>query len=373
LIEAGEDRTEEFKILLASAIYPPRAIAENLADVAAQQAANTRGASLLADLASSLGWKQLATYSEHLLVAAAERVTQFLRRLPQEPRAFIDHLDDGTPIAVRITFPKPGRVVIDFEGTGPVSPTNFNANPSIVTAAVMYVLRCLIADELPLNEGVMRCVELKVPRGVLNPEASEVPAESPAVAAGNVETSQRVVDVLLGAFGVAAASQGTMNNVLFGNKSFGFYETICGGSGAIEGLDGASGVHTHMTNTRLTDPEILESRYPVRLLQFGLRPGSGGGGRWRGGDGIVREFEFLEAVELSLLTSRREEFAPYGVDGGAAGRVGCNTLVRASGERVGLDNCCHVELRANDRLQIETPGGGGFGEAVKHRAVKLKS
>jgi len=362
LTKAGEDRTEEFKLFLSSAKYPPRSIAENLADVSAQQAANARGVSLLEDLASSLGWKHLATYSEYLLAAAAERVSQFLRRLPQKPRSFTDHLDDGTPIAVRITFPELGRVVVDFVGTGAVSPTNFNANPSIVTAAVMYVLRCLIADELPLNEGVMRCVELKVPRGILNPEANVDPVKSPAVAAGNVETSQRVVDVLLGAFGVAAASQGTMNNVLFGNKSFGFYETICGGSGAVEGMDGASGVHTHMTNTRLTDPEILESRYPVRLLKFGLRPGSGGGGRWRGGDGIVREFEFLEAVELSLLTSRRGEFAPYGMAGGSAGRVGCNTLIRASGERLELDSCCHIDLRANDQLQIETPGGGGFGE-----------
>ncbi|MDX1924926.1 MAG: hydantoinase B/oxoprolinase family protein [Pirellulaceae bacterium] len=361
LVASGEDRTDDLQALLANAKYPPRAIAENLADVAAQQAANARGVSLLVDLADSMGWRQLATYSEYLLSAAAERVAQFLRRLPQQPRSFVDYLDDGTAIAVQISFPQPGRVVIDFEGTGPVSPTNFNANPSIVTAAVMYVLRCMIADELPLNEGVLRCVELKVPRGVLNPSPSENCDESPAVAAGNVETSQRVVDALLGAFGIAAASQGTMNNVLFGNQRFGFYETICGGAGAIEGLDGASGVHTHMTNTRLTDPEILESRYPVRLLQFGLRPNSGGAGRWRGGDGIVREFQFLEAVELSLLTSRRGPYLPYGMAGGFAGSAGENTLLKNSGERLKLDNCCHLELAANDRLQIETPGGGGFG------------
>jgi 5-oxoprolinase (ATP-hydrolysing) len=177
-----------------------------------------------------------------------------------------------------------------------------------------------------------------------------------------VETSQRVVDVLLGAFGVAAASQGTMNNVLFGNSRFGFYETICGGAGAIEGLDGASGVHTHMTNTRLTDPEILESRYPVRLRRFGVRAHSGGAGRWRGGDGIVREFEFLEAVELSLLTSRRGEFAPYGVDGGSPGDIGRNVLIRADGERVQLSHCCHLRLAAGEQLEILTPGGGGFGD-----------
>ena len=361
LTEAGTDRTDEFSQMLTSATYPPRAIAENLADVAAQQAANARGVNLLAELSSSLSWRQLEEYSEHLLTAAAERVALFLKRLPQTTRSFIDHLDDGTPIAVRIDFPEPGRVRIDFTGTGPVSPTNFNANPSIVTAAVMYVLRCLIADDLPLNEGVMRCVELIVPRGVLNPAADEEPANSPAVAAGNVETSQRVVDVLLGAFGVAAASQGTMNNVLFGNARFGFYETICGGAGATEGLDGASGVHTHMTNTRLTDPEVLESRYPVRLLRFGLRANSGGDGRWRGGSGILREFEFLEAVELSLLTSRRGAYLPYGMAGGSSGSAGRNTLLKADGEIVQLDNCCHMQLSAGDRLRIETPGGGGYG------------
>jgi 5-oxoprolinase (ATP-hydrolysing) len=361
LTQGGQSQTDALRQSLANATYPPRAIAENLADLAAQQAANARGVGLLRELAGSLGWLKLATYSEHLLAAAAERVAMFLRRLPQHSLAFTDYLDDATPIQVQISFPQLGRVCIDFAGTGRVSPTNFNANPSIVTAAVMYVLRCLIADELPLNEGVLRCVELRIPEGVLNPQPSRDPANSPAVAAGNVETSQRVVDVLLGAFGVAAASQGTMNNVLFGNQRFGFYETICGGAGAIEGVAGASGVHTHMTNTRLTDPEILEARYPVRLLQFGLRTDSGGAGRWRGGDGIVREFEFLEPVELSLLTSRRGPYAPYGASGGQPGKIGCNTLIRGSGERESLSNCCHLHLQAGDRLEIQTPGGGGFG------------
>ncbi len=371
LTAACEDRTEELKQMLSSAPYPPRAITENLADVAAQQAANARGVSLLMELASGLGWNRLEEYSEYLLAAAAERVTQFLKRLPQTACSFTDHLDDGTPITVRIDFPQPGQVTLDFEGTGPVSPTNFNANPSIVTAAVMYVLRCLIADELPLNEGVMRCVNLKVPIGVLNPPPSDCPADSPAVAAGNVETSQRVVDVLLGAFGVAAASQGTMNNVLFGNQRFGFYETICGGAGATQGSHGASGVHTHMTNTRLTDPEILELRYPVRLLRFGLRTDSGGAGQWQGGEGIVREFEFLEAVELSLLTSRRGVFLPYGVAGGTHGGAGRNTLRKAAGEVIRLAHCCHLQLDVHDRLTIETPGGGGYGTKLSAHNSRL--
>ncbi len=364
LTEAGEDRTDELQQLLVNATYPPRAISENLADIAAQQAANARGASLLIELAQSLGWPQLTNYAEHLLNAASERVALFLRGLVQTPREFVDHLDDGTAIQVRIEFPEADRVCIDFSGTGPVSSTNFNANPSIVAAAVMYVLRCMIADELPLNEGVMRCVQLNVPCDcVLNPQAHEVAAESPAVAAGNVETSQRVVDVLLGAFGAAAASQGTMNNVLFGNSRFGFYETICGGAGAMDGLAGADGVHTHMTNTRLTDPEVLEARFPVRLLQFGLRRGSGGLGRWPGGDGIVREFEFLEAVDLSLLTSRRGIYAPYGLAGGLAGKVGCNWLI-CGGNAERLSSSCYRTLQAGDRLLIETPGGGGYGQAA---------
>ncbi len=360
LTEHGEDRTEELQSLFLNSPYPPRAIAENLADVSAQQAANTRGVALLHDLAATLPWPIITEYAEHLMVAASQRVSQFLSSLPQRSLEFTDFLDDGSPICVNISFPQMGKVCIDFFGTADISPTNFNANPSIVTAAVMYVLRCLIADDLPLNEGVLRSVDLRIPTGLLNPTPALDPAHSPAVAAGNVETSQRVVDVLLGAWGVAAASQGTMNNLLFGNRRFGFYETICGGAGAIEGCDGASGVHTHMTNTRLTDPEILESRYPVRLLKFGLRTGSGGHGRWRGGEGIVRELEFLEPVELSLLTSRRGRFAPFGLAGGQAGDVGHNTLIRDGGQRELLENCCHLQLDCGDRLEIKTPGGGGF-------------
>ena len=226
---------------------------------------------------------------------------------------------------------------------------------------MIYVLRCLIADDLPLNEGVMRCVDLVVPGGVLNPTARQPVSDSPAVAAGNVETSQRVVDVLLGALGHSAASQGTMNNLLFGNQRFGFYETICGGAGATTGSPGASGVHTHMTNTRLTDPEVLELRYPVRLQQFGLRKGSGGSGRWNGGEGVIRVLEFLEPVELSLLTSRRGPYAPFGLDGGQAGSLGYNTLVKTDGSRVSLAGCCQTKIDCGEQLEIKTPGGGGFG------------
>lgn len=361
LVQAGQDQTDDLRLWMQRYEFPPRKITENLADLAAQQAANSRGVALLEELARAQGWTLVHRYSNHLLAAAAERVAQFLKGLPQAARHFTDHMDDGTCIAVDITFPMPGKVRLDFGRSGPVSLTNFNANPSIVSAAIMYTLRCLIADEMPMNEGILRSVELLIPEGILNPTPAKEPSDSPAVAAGNVETSQRVVDVLLGALGGAAASQGTMNNLLFGNATFGFYETICGGAGATEGCDGASAIHTHMTNTRLTDPEVLESRYPVRLIAFHIRRNSGGGGRWRGGDGIVRELEFLEEAQVSLLTSRRGPYLPYGVDGGLPGASGHNVLMRRSGRAESLPNCCQINVQAGDRIHIETPGGGGWG------------
>ncbi len=361
LIRAGDDRTDQLRYHLKSATWPPRNIDENLADLAAQQAANARGARLIEDLATMFGWGSLEKYNESILQIAAQRVARWIDSAPRATCLFVDHLDDGTAIAAKIEFPEPGRARIDFSGTGETSSTNFNANPSIVTAAVMYVFRCLIDDDLPLNEGVMRVIELVIPRGILHPHALADAQFSPAVAAGNVETSQRIVDVLLGALQVAAASQGTMNNLLFGNAKFGFYETICGGAGAIEGLDGASGVHTHMTNTRLTDPEILESRYPVRLERFQLRRHSGGQGRWRGGEGVIRAMRFLEPVTLSLLTSRRGDFAPYGLAGGESGTVGKNLLRRADGTVEQLPGCCQIQLDVGDVLELHTPGGGGYG------------
>ncbi|MFO1062986.1 MAG: hydantoinase B/oxoprolinase family protein [Pirellulales bacterium] len=345
--------------------YPPRNIEENLADMRAQIAANARGAELLQDVAAAFSPGKTAALSESVLETARRRVELFIENNIREPMAFSDHLDDGTAIRVRIAPIDGNRMRVDFTGTGGVSATNFNANPSIVTAAVIYVLRTLIADDLPLNEGILRAVELIVPPGVLNPTPAENPYDSPAVAAGNVETSQRVVDCLLGAFGAAAASQGTMNNLLFGNQRFGFYETICGGSGAVHGHDGTSGVHTHMTNTRLTDPEILESRYPVQLELFQLRRGSGGLGRWRGGDGVIRRIRFLEPVSVSLLTSRRGSYAPYGASGGQPGQVGSNWLIRQNGTRSPLPGCCQVELQAGDAIELQTPGGGGYGNVAE--------
>jgi 5-oxoprolinase (ATP-hydrolysing) len=239
---------------------------------------------------------------------------------------------------------------------------NLNANRAIVTAAVIYTLRLLVDEDIPLNHGVLRPVEIVLPICLLNPESGDLPETTPAVAGGNVETSQRVVDVLLGALGVAAASQGTMNNVVFGDETFAYYETICGGNGATANGPGASAVQVHMTNTRLTDPEILERRYPVRLQEFSIRRGSGGAGRHRGGDGVVRRIEFLRPLTVSLLTQRRGPHPPYGMAGGQPGAFGANRLIRADGPVIQLGGIAQLEVAAGDILIVETPGGGGFGE-----------
>ena len=359
LSAGGESRLGEFQQFLMSAAHPPRNVEENLADIGAQCAANERGLELLGQYAASESWARLSDYAEHLLSAAEKRVLQFLHDHELQTSQFNDELDDGSQICVSVTPSPDGRLQVDFTGTSQESAGNFNANPSIVCAATIYVLRCLIADDMPLNEGVLRAVDLTIPPGLLNPRPTPERSNSPAVAAGNVETSQRIVDVLLGAFGAAAASQGTMNNLLFGNEHFGFYETICGGSGATANHSGANCVHTHMTNTRLTDPEVLEKRYPIRLIQCQQRGGSGGVGAQRGGDGLIREIEFLEPVSVSLLMSRRST-QPFGLQGGGSGAAGENLLSAVEGTS-SLDGCCNFEAQPGDRLQIKTPGGGGFG------------
>jgi 5-oxoprolinase (ATP-hydrolysing) len=253
--------------------------------------------------------------------------------------------------------------LFDFTGTGPVVTSNLNANPAIVTAAILYVLRLLIDEEIPLNEGILDAIRIILPPCLLNPTPGKTSETTPAVAAGNVETSQRVVDVLLGALSLAGASQGTMNNVLFGDETFGYYETIGGGSGATADDGGADAVQCHMTNTRATDPEVLERRLPVRLMQQSIRQGSGGAGRHRGGDGIVRKLLFLQPVELSLITQRRGPHPPYGMAGGSPGSLGQNRLIRADGTSQVLAGICECRIEPGDILVIETPGGGGYGVA----------
>ena len=284
-----------------------------------------------------------------------------LSAIPDGTYQCIDLLDDGSPICALITK-QADCATVDFTGTGPVLSSNLNANRAIVTAAVMYVFRCLINDDIPLNSGVMEPITIILPECLLNPPEQADPAQNPAVVGGNVETSQRVVDVLLGALGVAAASQGTMNNLTFGDETFGYYETICGGSGATSNADGADAVHTHMTNTRLTDVEVIERRYPIRVHEFSIRKGSGGAGQHRGGDGIVRKLEFLKPLNVSLLTERRGPFAPFGLNGGQPGSLGRNTLLRAGeSEATDLGGKAQIQVQPGDILTIETPGGGGFG------------
>jgi 5-oxoprolinase (ATP-hydrolysing) len=359
LVDEGQSRLEDLRQLLLSGKYPTRNVADNLADVEAQVAANHRGARDLTRLVERYGLPVVLAYMRHIQAAAERKMRAALARLADGEYRFVDHLDDGSPIAVTITIVG-DAATLDFSGTGAVLSGNLNANRAIVTAAVMYCLRALIAEEIPLNQGVLAPVEIVVPECLLNPPEGESPEACPAVVGGNVETSQRVVDVVLGAWRLAAASQGTMNNLVFGDATFGYYETICGGAGATADADGADAVHTHMTNTRLTDPEVIEQRYPVRVLEFSIRRGSGGDGLRRGGDGVVRRLEFLRPVEVSMVSQRRGAYSPYGIAGGGAGAIGRNTLMRADGTIEQLSGQVQFTAAAGDVLSIETPGGGGF-------------
>jgi 5-oxoprolinase (ATP-hydrolysing) len=288
--------------------------------------------------------------------AAGQKVARAIARLAPGNHVFEDRLDDGTRIRVSVQIAGP-RMRIDFSGTDAASSGNLNAPHAVVLAAVLYVLRCLVAERIPLNGGCLAPVELVVPQGsLLDPPAGA------AVVGGNVETSQRIVDVLFGALGLLAASQGTMNNVTFGDSRFGYYETIGGGAGAGPTFPGASAVHVHMTNTRITDAEVLETRYPVRLLAFRVRRNSGGTGRHAGGDGLIRGYRFLAPVMVSLLTERRVE-APFGLAGGQPGARGENRIKRRDGSVEEVPGRATLELAAEDELWIATPGGGGFGNA----------
>lgn len=357
LVERGEARWERIESLLTTGPHPTRALEDNLADLRAAVAANRLGATRLEELATTHGVEALSARMRALRELSAELLSD---ALTDGTYRASQSLDDGAELAVEIRVAQ-GRARIDFNGTSAPHPGNLNATPAIATSAVLYVLRLLIDRPLPLNEGLLAPVELVIPRSMLDPGFDAEPQGAPAVVGGNVESSQRLVDTLLLALGELACSQGTMNNVVFGNDRCSYYETLGGGAGAGPGFDGASGRHTHMTNTGLTDPEILELRYPVRLWRHALRRGSGGEGRFRGGDGIERELEFLEAVELSLLTQHRVE-APYGGNGGGAGARGEQSIVRADGSVERLASIAAVKIEAGDRLRIATPGGGGWGK-----------
>jgi 5-oxoprolinase (ATP-hydrolysing) len=295
---------------------------------------------------------------QSILDHSAEVMRGQIGRLPDSISA-VERLDDGSQIAVSMRKVG-GKLILDFTGTAGVHPRNLNATNAIVRSAVLYVMRLMLQEDLPLNEGLLDDpLEIITPTSLLNPSFTGNAARDPAVVGGNVEVSQRLVDTLIKALDLQACSQGKMNNFLFGGGQFGYYETIAGGSGAGNGYDGADALHTHMTNTAITDPEVIEQRYPVRLRQFAIRRGSGGGGRWRGGDGVIREFEFLKPLTVSLLTQHRVE-APFGLRGGCDGQRGCQTLIR-DGRSTTLEGCTTFEAQAGDRVILETPGGGGWG------------
>jgi len=356
----GVEALDQLRMLLTSGKFPSRDPETNLADIAAQRAAGVLGCNYLLQLVESMGMPQVNACVGTLFDLADDLVRRWIASLDAAPMSFRDSLDDGTEIAVRLC-PMGDRLEIDFSGTSPVHHGCFNATPAIVTAATIYVLRCVIGGTLPMNDGIMRRIDLILPVGLLNPPRGRTGDDSPAVVAGNVETSMRVVDCLLGALGLVAASQGTMNNLLIGDATFGYYETIGGGAGAGPDGPGASGLHTHMTNTRITDPEIFESRYPIRLWRFEIREGSGGEGLHRGGDGLIRELEFLRPLSLAMITNRRGTHRPWGLDGGGSGLSGKNSLVRANGELICLPAAVTIAVEPGDRLVIETPGGGGWG------------
>lgn len=357
LMRRGKPQWDAVTKLLASAPFPTRALAENLADLNGALASVNLGEQGLLQLCKTYGPTKVASQMKALRTYANLMLSKSIMTLGKKALQATELLDDGTPLRVSV-MRKGTRLSVDFTGSSSVHPGNLNATKAIVQSVVLYCLRLLVNKPLPMNEGLMERVDLVLPTGLLNPDFSRQPW--PAVVGGNTEVSQRLTDTILKALGLAACSQGTMNNFLFGNDRFGYYETICGGTGAGPGFDGASGVHQHMTNTRITDVEILERRYPARARQFALRKNSGGSGRWCGGDGVVREIEFLEKLEVSLLTQHRVE-APYGAQGGKSGKPGKQYVIRMGGGVEELGGKCQVVVSAGDRLIIETPGGGGWG------------
>lgn len=359
LVRDRDPDWEGMRRLLTEAPHPTRALEDNLADLEAMLAANSHGVGALTALVDEHGLDEVDRFMGAITERAAERMREAISELEPGKRQARERLDDGTPLSVHVEVDDE-TMRLDFTGTGDVHPGNLNATRAVVRSVTLYVLRLIAGRNLPLNEGLLEPVELVIPSGLLDPPFPDDPRMAPAVVGGNVETSQRLVDTLIKAFALAACSQGTMNNVLFGNDEFGYYETVCGGAGAVPGCEGESAVHTHMTNTRITDPEVLEHRYPVRLERFAVRRGSGGAGRFRGGDGVERRYLFLEPVSLSLLSQHRGE-GPFGEEGGEPGAPGRQRLVRRGGDVEEISGIGGWDLAAGDRLVLETPGGGGWG------------
>jgi 5-oxoprolinase (ATP-hydrolysing) len=354
LVNQGQFQEQAFRELLTSGDYPARNPDVNLADLQAQIAANEKGVQELHQMVSQYGLETVQIYMGYVQDNAEESVRKAIDVL--KDGEFTYAMDAGSQVKVKITLDKVNRnATIDFTGTSSQLQSNFNAPKAVCMAAVLYVFRTLVTDNIPLNAGCLKPLNIIIPEGcLLNPH---YPA---AVVAGNVETSQVIVDALYGALGVMAASQGTMNNFTFGNQRYQYYETICGGSGAGMDFEGTDAVHTHMTNSRLTDPEVLEWRFPVLLEQFSIRTGSGGDGQYCGGNGIIRQVQFLEPMTAGILSGHRQ-VPPFGLNGGEPGLVGRNTVIRQDGTVEALGSTATVEMQAGDTFIIETPGGGGYG------------
>ena len=356
LVAEGTMLEAEVEEIFTGNKYPTRNFHHNLGDLKAQIAANEKGVQELHNMVEHFGLDVVTAYMQHVQDNAEETVRRVIDTLHDS--SFEYEMDIGATIKVAITVDKAARTArLDFTGTSEQQNNNFNAPSAICVAATLYVFRTLVDDDIPLNAGCLKPLDIVIPEGcMLNPV---YPA---AVVAGNVETSQAITDALFGALGIMGAAQGTMNNFTFGNDNHQYYETICGGGGAGPDYQGADGVHTNMTNTRLTDPEILEWRFPVLLESFSLRRGSGGVGKYRGGDGVIRKVKFLEPMTSSILSGHRE-IPPYGMAGGDPGKIGRNYVIRTDGSVDELRGTDSTEVEANDIMVIETPGGGGYGKA----------
>ncbi|MFT5132521.1 MAG: 5-oxoprolinase (ATP-hydrolyzing) [Gammaproteobacteria bacterium] len=357
LVDAGVLRESETRALLASGSYPCRNPDQNMADLAAQIAANETGVKEVRKMVEHFGMGVVQAYMLHVQANAEESVRRVVDVLKNG--SFTYPMDNGAQIKVAISVDMEKReATIDFSGTSTQDTGNYNAPVAVCKAAILYVFRTLVEDDIPLNEGCLKPLRLIIPqKSMINPE---YPA---AVIAGNTEVSQCITDALYGALGMLASSQGTMNNFVFGNAVYQNYETICGGTGAGPHHDGADAVHSHMTNTRMTDPEVLEWRFPVRVEEFSIRRDSGGKGKYRGGNGAIRKIRFLESMTVTLLTSHRHT-DPYGLEGGEAGARGRNYVIRESGQIHELKGNDEIEVDTNDIVVLETPGGGGFGKKV---------
>jgi len=363
IVEKGESRIEGFKKILNSAKYPSRSPQDNLADISAAVASIKAGSQALTFLCRQENSLAVKGFMQKLSQFSLNQLQQKLQAKVQEPLCATELLDDGSPIQVQLSMDN-NKLAIDFSGSAPQRTDNLNATPAIVNSAVLYVLRLCIDQNVPMNEGVLQMVDIINPKGMLNPDFNNSAEFCPPVVGGNVETSQRIVDCLLKALRMSACSQGTMNNLIFGNDQFGYYETICGGTGAGDSFHGADAVHQHMTNTKITDPEVLEQRFPVRLLEFGIRHNSGGEGKWKGGNGCKRKLQFLVPVQLTLLSQHRVS-APYGMEGGGDAKTGKQYIIESTGaekEMKGADTVC---LQKGDIFCIETPGGGAWGNKTE--------